>query len=80
MSLDAVAQGDPTSVFRESRNNVSDADATTVVLNRFKATKLRARAEVQGSGVGTIFENGEETFSDRISFARVPRSWLLLGL
>ena len=35
---------------------------------------------VQGQGgtaVGVLFENGEQTFSDRISFASVSKAWLL---
>jgi hypothetical protein len=34
---------------------VSDADPTTVVLNRFKAARQRARAETERSGAGTLF-------------------------
>ena len=30
-------------------------------------------------GVGVLFENGEKSFSDRISFATVPRSWIEAG-
>ena len=34
---------------------ISDSDATTVVLNRFKASKQRSRAEAEHSGQGTLF-------------------------
>ena len=34
---------------------VADGDATLVVLNRFKATKLRPKAEAEHSGEGTLF-------------------------
>ena len=30
-----------------------------------------------GTAVGVLFENGEQTFSDRISFASVSKAWLL---
>ena len=36
-------------------STTSDTDATIVMLNRFKATKLRARAEAERSGAGTLF-------------------------
>ena len=36
-------------------STVSDSDATHVTLNRFKATKLRAKAEAEHSGAGTLF-------------------------
>ncbi len=35
-------------------------------------------ASVPDNGVGIIFENGDSTFSDRISFATLPRDWLPL--
>eukprot|EP01044_Picomonas_judraskeda_P003668 COSAG03_NODE_307_length_9149_cov_3.027293_3_plen_445_part_00 len=31
------------------------------------------------NGLGVLFENGEESFSDRISFAAVPRGWIQAG-
>ena len=41
-------------------STVSDVDATPVVLNRFKASRLRARAEADHSGVGTLFVQLQE--------------------
>jgi sialidase-1 len=31
------------------------------------------------AGLGVLFENGEKSFSDRISFANIPRSWIQTG-